>query len=87
MFPYLPARYFWQFKIFSFYTLSNVKQTEFVFLNGPFIQDDCVPTFTFSVASGSVNLFPAFLSLYWPRSFTEQLQQMKLFYVWYSAEA
>lgn len=61
--PSLKARYFLQIKIFSFYTLPNIRQTEFVFLNETFVQGGCVPVLSFSVASGSVNLFSAFLSL------------------------
>lgn len=71
--PSLKARYFYQIKILSFYTLINVRQTEFVLLNESFVQSDCVPVLSFSVASGFVNLFSAFLSLCRPCCFAAQL--------------
>lgn len=56
----LKPRCFWQIEIYSFYSLSNIRQTEFVFLNEPCVHGGSVPALSFSVASGSVNLFSAF---------------------------
>lgn len=60
--PSLKARDSWQVKIFSLTALSNIRQTEFVFLNESFVQGGYVPVLSFSVASGRVHSVSAFLA-------------------------
>lgn len=59
--PRLKARDSWQVKIFIFTTLSNIRQTEVVVSNDPFVQGVYVPVLSFSVTWGPVYLFSAFL--------------------------
>lgn len=60
--PSLKARDSWQVKIFSLSTLSNIRQTEFVFLNESFVQGGYVPVLSFSVASGPLHVVSTSLS-------------------------
>lgn len=60
--PSLKARNSWQVKILSLTTLSNIRQTEFAFLNESFVQWGYMPVLSFSVVSVPVCLVSAFLA-------------------------
>lgn len=71
--PRLKARDSWQVEIFTFTTLSNIRQTEVVFSNDPFVQGVYVPVISFSSNLRACILVLCLSSLYWPHSFTSQI--------------